>query len=283
MFLTITPMERPHPRSSILRIWNRMADKINPPVTQIENHELCGVRFSDVRIYVPGKTFPQNWRGPHRIHTRYALCPKEFDLPAGCLPAVTADAVRQLRARVWCSTAVNVLRQCAVPISEKRIGLIDPDCRFPALPELLINSASEIVVWTKNRALYQGYADRILEEYGAPVQFVTDWESLHQTILILHTGPQMLHGFSSIPILSVWENTSSDNSLLFDRPFYFLPEAEAVLPPGINREEFYTALWERCHLHKIGQLSIFHARCGEKNVSTAEIVRKIRENHEISH
>lgn len=275
MFLTITPMERPLPRNPLLRMWRRVVDKINPPATEFRRIEVCGGAFTDVRVYTPGAVFPDGWRGSQRLSAWYALCPPGYDLPQGCLPAVSAADVRRLVARVWCNTAVALLNESGLPLSERRMGFIDPGGEYPGLLEELIRAASEVMVCTENRALYQGYADKLLKEYGAPVVFVEEMDRLCGVRFVLHTGPQAVRGLGRVPVLSVWPDAGGEGGLVVRNPVFTLPQAEEVLPPGIVHDEFYAALWERSRAAAVGQLSMCSAICGKRVVTKEEIVQRI--------
>lgn len=276
MFITLTPLRWEEPVRLFPRLKRRLISRLRPPRPEIHRVELYGRYFMDIRAPAHGGIFDEGWQGPGRQSCRFVLCPHGYDLPPGCLYAVSREDCRRLTARVMCNTALHILELSGLPLYSRRLGLIDPDCAYPFLLKELIQQSPDILVYTQNHALYQGYADKIMEEYGAPVTFTDNISSLRQTRLILHGGTQGAGLLYPLPILCI--RRPEEGGMLVEEPVFSLPEADDALPPGIDPLEFYAALYERCAVRRVSRLIATSASCKGRNVTPRDIARQIQIN-----
>lgn len=276
MFVTFTGLPFPKRRFPI-KLWQQIADWISPPPPEIHKAEVLDSFFTDIRVHHPSKDLDGRWEELSRLSCRLALCGTDIPLPPGYRYAVSRTQTENLLCRISGNTAAHIMGKSELPLYCRCVGIIDPDCSHPGLAEKLIPYVPEIVVYTENPTLYHGYSEKLLDEYGAPLTFAENLLSLRRCSLILCLGEITLPSLYPTPVLSPYPQ-KGDHNLWISRFSFGVPQADAVIPPGIDKDEFYTALYERCSISQIGTLCASSARCGQREVSLQEIIYQIQRN-----
>ena len=198
-------------------------------------------------------------------------------MPEGFLPAVSQADIRRLLAHILCGAATKILSLSALPLYCRCIALIDPPCAYGGLLEQLVKYTPELLIYTENQKVYRGYAERLMEQYGAPVQFIAEPQALSRACLILDTGGMPLPPLRPVPILSVSEAVQ-DGNLRLCRPLWKPGPADSALPPGIDRYAFFAALYARCRIREIYALPACSLLCRGKRSDIEEAAAQIARN-----
>lgn len=273
MFITVTPQQRPAPHGLAARIRRMFLDKIRPPEPGISRVEVPGSFFTDIRV--PDKGFGQDWQFLSGQSCRFVLCPRGVRLPDGWFPAVKQEEIENMLAHVLCSTAIRIMENSRLPLYARRVGVVDPHCAHPDLLGILLRHVPEVTVFTQDVEAYQGYADRLLEEFGAPATFVGDASALAQTALTILFGESGLPPIRPTPILAIAAPQDGTRNLYIDSPDFSIPELDRAMPPSIDKYAFYTALAERCGIREIRSLCMTDGACGKRRVSPSDIAARI--------
>lgn len=277
MFVTFSMQRKEEAENSWQRMKQRLREIWRPPRTTIQRVPVCDSFFTDIRIGARLCADEQQQRQLRQC-CRLALCAEGCLLPTGFRYAVCEADIRRMLAHILCNTAVEILKTSGLPLYCRCIALVDPHCTYGALLERLVKFVPDILVYTGNRRLYQGYAEKLMEEYGAPVQFAESPQPLSRACLILDAGGAALPCFHPTPVLSAALEKVEDQNLRLWRPEWILEPVQAVLPPGIDRYAFFAALYERCSIREIYRLSACSLRCREREVSIADIASQILRN-----
>ena len=278
MFVTFD--ELPPPQGGALRrITRSLRDKIKPPKPEIQKIEVCGSFFFDVRAYWKDGRLLQAHERSLLTGRRGALAARGLTLPQGFRPAVSEDQVARLRAEVLCNTLLRALLRSALPLYCRRVGLIDPECLYPFLLEKLIKYCPVVLVCTDRPERYAPYAERMLEEYGAPITFTGELPALGGCAALLDLGALPLPSVYPAPVFSMRAEPIEHNLSLV-LPHYGLPEADEAIPPGIDRDEFYTALWQLCGVAAVGGLCASSMLCKSRRVTVPQIAAQLSQNQE---
>lgn len=278
MFVTFD--ELPLPQGGALRrITRSLRDKIKPPKPDIQKIEVCGSFFFDVRAcWKNGRLLPAHEQSLP-AGRRGALIKAGLTLPYGFRPAVSEEQIAHLRAEILCNTLLRALQRSALPLYCRRVGLIDPECLYPFLLEKLIKYCPVVLVCTDRPERYAPYAERLLEEYGAPVTLVKELPALGGCAALLDLSALPLPSFYPAPVFSSRDAPLQGNLSLV-LPHYGLPGADETIPPGIDHEEFYTALWQLCHIREIGELHASSLLCKNRRVTVPQIAAQLSQNQE---
>ncbi len=277
MFVTFSMQKKPEAENGWQRIWRQLFEIWQPSRTTIQRIPLYGSFFTDIRI---GARLCADAEQERQLRQccRRALCAEGCALPVGFCPAVCEADIRRMLARILCNTATEILKSSGLPLYCRCIALIDPDCAYGALLEPLIKHVPDVLVYTENHRLYQGYAKKLMEEYGAPVQFAENLQVLSRACLILDTAGSALPCLYPVPVLSVSPDRVEDKNLRLWQPEWLLPPAQAVIPPGIDRYAFFAALRKCCGIREIDRLCARSLRCKEREVSPCDIAEKVFRN-----
>jgi hypothetical protein len=274
LFVTFSFQKEPEPQNGRLHIKDRIRRLLKPPQTTFERVELLDSFFTDVRI---GARLCADEKQERllRQSCRMALCAEGCELPQGFRFAVSDGDILRMLVHILCHTATEALDSSNLPLYCRCIAFIDPHGAHGALLEQLIKFSPEVIVYTENRRLYQGYADKVLEEYGAPIQFAENPQSLARASLALDTGGIPLPSIYPVPILTACLEEIADGNLRLWQPDWRLEPADAVIPPGINRYAFYAALHDRCKAREIYRLRASTLRCKNRIVHLPDIASQI--------
>lgn len=277
MFVTFSMQKRPEPENGWQRIRARLREMWRPPQTTIERIPIYDSFFTDIRI---GARLYANEQQQRQLRQccRLALCAEGCPLPAGFRPAVGDADIGRMLAHILCNTAIEVLEKSGLPLYCRSVALIDRRCAYGDLLERIVKFVPDILVYTENSRLYQEYAQRLMEEYGAPVQFAEGLQPLSRACLILDADGNALPCFHPVPVLSTALNRIEDDNLRLWRPDFRMEPAQAVLPPGISRYAFFAALYERCGIREIYRLSACSLRCGKRKAGVADIAAQLLRN-----
>lgn len=276
MFVTFSFQKRIEPESRWQALRLRLLERLCPPRTTIARIPLYDSFFTDIRI---GARLCQDVQQERQLRQcgRFALCAEGCPMPEGFLPAVSPADIRQLTARLLCGAATKILSLSALPLYCRCVALIDPPCAYGGLLEQLVKYTPELIIYTENQKAYEGYAQRLMEQYGAPVQFISDPRALSRACLILDTGGIPLPPLRPIPILSV-SQAVRDTNLRLCQPLWQPGPADAVLPPGIDRYAFLTALSVRCRVRELGALPVCSLLCRDRRSDITEAAAQIARN-----
>lgn len=277
MFVTFSFLKKPEPENRWQRIKGRFSDLLHPPQTTIERIPLYDSFFTDIRIGARLYADEMQQRQLRQC-CRLALCAEGCPLPTGFRYAVCDADIQRMLAHILCNTAAELLSISGLPLYCRCAALVDIPCAYGSLLERLVKFTPEILIYTENRRLYQGYAEKLLEEYGAPVQFVDSPQALSRACLVLDTGGTPLPPLYPVPILSAGLHEVKDGNLRLWQPDWRLGQAEAALPPGINRYAFYAALHDRCRIEEIYRLQAQSLRCKQRLAGITEVASQILRN-----
>lgn len=282
MFAAFTTLEQPKQGSAYRRIFRRLRYKINPPAAQIKRVEMMDSYYLHIRVHSAQSVEDELERALEleqvRLSSRLAVCAAGMQIPLGFRPAARSEEIWYMLAHILCNTAARILEQSNLPLYCRSIGIIDRDCKYPFALDKLVKYVPSIFVYTANHHKYEGYAEEMMEEYGAPVTFCAELGAMGGATLVLNFSEEKLPALYPVPVLSLCpvQAGAQGGNLIVEKPE--LDYGPAPVPSGLDAYEFYTALAQRCRVRQIYDLYAKRASCAGRDVSEADICSQILQN-----
>jgi len=135
-------------------------------------------------------------------------------------------------------TASGIVANSQIPVYRRIAGLYDPRGGYVDFLPTLLKQYTSVRVVTNEGELYRQAAERMMEEFGAPVISGGQPSDFADCALLILPGDDSLPVAPRCPVLS---QRDLPYRAVFSRPW---AKAPAAPPPGIDRQLFIGAIFE---------------------------------------
>lgn len=136
------------------------------------------------------------------------------------------------------------------------VTLIDIQCRYQSLADILLRHFNTLRIVTNRKELYQNYVDTKLYDCGATVTIDSSIKSLHNTVLFVSPDGILFDKMnqSSAAIISVKNIENAKGVVLHSFRAKTPSKYLELLPAGICEHSYQAALYHYCGIRNLSAL-----------------------------
>ena len=160
------------------------------------------------------------------------------------------------------------------------VTLIDIQCKYQALADILIQHFNTLRIVTNRKQLYQNYVDTKLYDCGATVIIETDVKSRCQTSLYISPEGILFDEMNreSTPIISVRDIPNASATVIHSFRMKTPPKYHTIMPVGICEHSYQAALYNYCGIRDLTTRYPVHATVKDQELSLDEIVQMMHQS-----
>ncbi|MEG0691678.1 MAG: hypothetical protein RR444_01190 [Oscillospiraceae bacterium] len=174
-----------------------------------------------------------------------------------------------------------LLSNCTSIKKHMSVTLIDIQCRYQGLADILIRHFNTLRIVTNRKQLYQNYVDTKLYDCGATVIVESSVKLLNQTALYVSPDgilfDKMNH--SPVPVISVSNIPNANTMVIHSFRARTPSKYHEIMPDGICEHTYQAALYNYCGIRNLAALYPVNAMINSTDASMDEIALILSQQH----
>lgn len=237
------------------------------------------VRAREVQFAVIQLGRKVNWKKVSGILGRTGgnvVLQKDFILPQDC--PITPIDTEPYSHKLLQTTLTYVLRQLRRPISQIKIALYDPRGVQIDYALALVRYCGSLKIVTAKAEMYADFAEHMMEEYGAVVRVVSQFDNPNDNTLIVSPGQldAPLDQPITVPVLSAVEQTRSLGPYFYHAFRASTPwRYRELMPPEVDEHAYQAALYQFCGISKLGKTCAAVCTWGDRQITINQMVKSL--------